>query len=176
MKVSALLFVASSLLSCIISLLGDIALYQFYTAYFNDPAFDWRTFQLYRDSELAYYAVYFPLPSLTFYVFVLARLKLTFEDTHFAIPTLYFKLAGVIALISVSLYTWGALYDCFVFYYYPVDYSVDVHVSGFMKFCYYQTYVVDPVIRGSVVVLVNKRLFELITVQREDLTTLCRWP
>eukprot|EP01084_Bolivina_argentea_P109387 195537_1 len=101
---------------------------------------------------------------LSFYLFILSRLKVSFHGSVHEVSNKFFIFMISLAVISLLLRTGSYLY-------YSISYDNISKVDLFIiNVCYYQYLAVDIFIRISVIYLFNKKLFDLIIKQREDLT------
>ena len=116
-------------------------------------------------------SIYFPVPFAAFNVFALVRLKLTFEFSVYQISNMYFGCVAALYFASFCVRT----YDNITSTYY-LEYSnlfIGRHFlaqHGFPNVMEAQFCVLDALVRLSICVQFNRRLFALIVAQRERLS------
>ena len=119
----------------------------------------WR---LVKISAIAYGIIKYPSTNLSFYMFILFRLKIIFKGSVYEVGYPILVVITIIAVISLGLNTWwrilyaeGGAYAMI-----PDDQET------FVAICTYQHYVVDTVIQLTVIYLFTKRLFRIIITIR----------
>lgn len=165
-KIASILFFISNAAAFCNHAFNDISYYAYNNTSNPDPAI----YKFYCHSLMSFYFIYFSFPCITFYMFILCKLRTTFYGTMYAVSTKYFIFIGFIGVISVSLYTWWAVFVVYIANNYP-DYSMNQNINRFGQFCEYQFYVIDALIRISVIYLFNRRLLRLSVLQREDISS-----
>ena len=170
LKISSIFLFVAYIMAWIMLIILDIAGYMFYVDYVEKDVFNIKIWKFYRSTSIIFCLIYFPLPCASFYLFILARLRISFKDTVYAVPRIYFIVIGTIGALSLVLRTWAVLFfDVYIYYWYP-NYPISDHLDNFRKFCLKQFYIIDPLIRLIVIYSFNRRLFKLIVLQREDLS------
>ena len=117
--------------------------------------------------NIVYIIIYFPIPHIMFYLFIMARLKLAFKRTAFEVSCLYFLVIAIIAVISLIFKTFGEIYFCYLFYYGP-DNDIDNSLHELSICAIDQFDIIDPLIKLSVIYVFNRKLFQVMVLQGNE--------
>jgi len=120
--------------------------------------------QLDQIATIAYIVTRFPATNLSFFVFILFRLKLIFKGTLHEISSCYVGTVILAAVLSCSLNSWWRF--LFADRIDGSSISVPPSYETVVMLCKYQYYAVDALVQLSMIYLFNKRLFHLIAEAR----------
>ena len=153
LQATSILFIVFYVVSWIIWMIADII-------YLTDGSkYSWRV------CMLLYSIVKYLLPCSAFYIFILGRLKMTFQGTMYEIPDIYFKIVGAAGTISLLLNTWWRVYGFTV----PLQEFQNNHqLQVVITLCRYQFYFMDMTLQFSMIFLFEHRLFHLMSAIREE--------